>query len=73
MGNSAKLKQTALVEAFNLRAAVELQLGNCAGADLCFTWLVYARLGASGMARREQRSLSHALSVSQVPLRYDRL
>jgi hypothetical protein len=31
VGNSAKLKQTALVEAFNLRAAVELQLGNPAG------------------------------------------
>ncbi|KAL4422716.1 hypothetical protein ABPG75_008913 [Micractinium tetrahymenae] len=32
VGNSAKLKQTALVEAFNLRAAVELQLGNPTGA-----------------------------------------
>ena len=31
MGNSAKLKATALVEAFNLRAAVELSLGNPAG------------------------------------------
>jgi hypothetical protein len=31
VGNSAKLKHTALVEAFNLRAAVELQLGNPAG------------------------------------------
>ena len=31
VGNSAKLKQTALVEAFNLRAAVELQLGNPEG------------------------------------------
>ncbi|KAI3430438.1 hypothetical protein D9Q98_005033 [Chlorella vulgaris] len=32
VGNSAKLKQTALVEAFNLRAAIELTMGNPAGA-----------------------------------------
>ncbi len=32
MGNSARLKATALVEAFNLRAAVELALGDPAGA-----------------------------------------
>lgn len=31
MGNSAKLKATALVEAFNLRAAIELAMGNPAG------------------------------------------
>jgi hypothetical protein len=31
VGNSAKLKQTALVEAFNLRAAIELTMGNPAG------------------------------------------
>jgi len=31
VGNSAKLKRTSLVEAFNLRAAVELQLNNPAG------------------------------------------
>jgi tetratricopeptide repeat protein 30 len=36
VGNSAKLKQTALVEAFNLRAAVELMLGNPAGGG-CLT------------------------------------
>ncbi len=31
VGNSAALKHTALVEAFNLRASVELMLGNPAG------------------------------------------
>lgn len=31
VGNSAKLKATALVEAFNLRAAIELAMGNPAG------------------------------------------
>lgn len=32
MGNSSKLKQAALVEAFNLKAAIELELGNPAAA-----------------------------------------
>lgn len=32
MGNSATLRHTALVEAFNLRAAIELELHNPAGA-----------------------------------------
>lgn len=32
VGNSAKLKQTALVEAFNLKAAIELELHNPVGA-----------------------------------------
>lgn len=31
VGNSAKLKATALVEAFNLRAAIELAMGSPAG------------------------------------------
>jgi tetratricopeptide repeat protein 30 len=32
VGNSQALRDTALVEAFNLKAAVELAMGNTAGA-----------------------------------------
>lgn len=52
MGNSAKLRATALVEAFNLRAAIELELGNPAGAAAAL----------SDMPPRQVGELDHGLA-----------